>query len=281
MALNISLKGKVALVSGGGAGIGRGIVDEFAAIGADLVIAELKEDKCAALREAYPDALVVQADVCKQADVDALKEAVEKKFGRLDVLVNNVGHHYKIRKTMVEQTDEDIQRIYDINLRHMFLMCRALIPLMQKSGEGGSIINLSSIEGFRGFPYNVIYTTFKHAVTGLTRGLATELAPDGIRVNCIAPETTQSEQVPLDRIMKDPAKRAIADRSIPLGRFGVPKDHAGAAVFLATEMSTWVTGSCILVDGGGWSGNVFQRTPSGRWTNMPIVVGDAPLGPES
>jgi NAD(P)-dependent dehydrogenase (short-subunit alcohol dehydrogenase family) len=274
--MKMDLEGKVALVTGGGAGIGKSIVEEFAAIGAQIVVAEIGTDKCAALREAFPDALIEQVDVRKVAEVEALRDRIAARFGRLDVLVNNVGHHLNIFGPLAESKEADWEAIYDINLRHMFIVCRAMIPLMKKSGDGGSIINFSSIEGFRGFPYNVLYTTFKHAVTGLTRGLATELAPDNIRVNLIGPETTDSEQVPLDKVI--PAeKRAIADRSIPLGRFGRPQDHAGAAIFLATELSSWVTGSCILVDGGGFNGNVFQRTPEGEWTNMPIVTGKASI----
>lgn len=274
--MRMDLNGKVALVTGGGAGIGRSIVEEFAKIGATMVVAEIDAAKCAALRQALPDALVEQVDVRKVAEVEALRDRIADRFGRLDVLVNNVGHHLGIFGPLAESREEDWEAIYEINLRHMFIVCRAMIPLMKRSGEGGSIINFSSIEGFRGYPYNVLYTTFKHAVTGLTRGLATELAPDNIRVNLIGPETTDSEQVPLDKVI--PAdKRAIADRSIPLGRFGRPQDHAGAAIFLATELSAWVTGSCILVDGGGFNGNVFQRTPDGEWTNMPIVVGKASI----
>ncbi len=278
MALNISLIDKVALVTGGGAGIGLSIVEEFAAIGAKIVVAEIDEVKCAKLAAAFPDALISHTDVRRADEVARLRDAIVDRFGRLDVVVNNVGHFLGLRKQLVDQTEEEWQAVYDINLRHMFIVCRAMIPVMKQSGEGGSIINVSSIEGFRGCPYNVVYTTFKHAVTGLTRALAMELAVDQIRVNCIGPETTDTEQVPLGKLFT-PEMRKIADHTIPLGRLGRPQDHAGAAIFLATEMSSWVTGSCIIVDGGGFSGNVFQRTPEGRWTNMPIITGDTTSRP--
>jgi NAD(P)-dependent dehydrogenase (short-subunit alcohol dehydrogenase family) len=146
-----------------------------------------------------------------------------------------------------------------------------MIPLMRKAGPGGSIINLSSIEGFRGCPYNVAYTTFKHAVTGFTRSLAIELSSDKIRVNLIAPETTDSEQVPLERMLK-PEYRKAADRILALGRYGRPEDHAGAAVYLATELSSWVTGTTMLVDGGSLAQGIFQRGPDNNWTVVPIVT---------
>lgn len=280
MALEISLRNKVALVTGGGAGIGLSIAEEFAAIGADIVVAEIDAAKCDALRARFPYALISQTDVRRADEIATLRDAIVARYGRLDVVVNNVGHFLGLRKQLVEQTEEEWQAIYDINLRHMFVVCRAMIPVMKLSGVGGSIINVSSIEGFRGCPYNVVYTTFKHAVTGLTRALAIELAGDRIRVNCIAPETTDTEQVPLDQVFT-PEMRAIADHTIPLGRLGRPQDHAGAAVFLATGLSSWVTGSCIVVDGGGLAGNVFQRTPTGRWSNMPIITGDTTSRPDT
>ena len=279
MPLNISLAGKVALITGGGAGIGLSIAEEFAAIGAKIVIADNDASKIERLQAQFPDGLISLTDVRRANEVDALRDAVIERFGRLDVLVNNVGHFLGLRKQLVHQTEDEWQAIYDVNLRHMFIVCRAMIPVMKRSREGGSIINVSSIEGFRGCPYNVVYTTFKHAVTGLTRALSLELAADHIRVNCIGPETTDTEQVPLGKLFT-PEMRAIADHTIPLGRLGRPQDHAGAAVYLATEMSSWVTGSCIIVDGGGFSGNVFQRTPEGRWTNMPVITGDTTTRPD-
>jgi NAD(P)-dependent dehydrogenase (short-subunit alcohol dehydrogenase family) len=272
--MKISLEGKVALVTGGGAGIGRGIVDAFADIGAKIAVAELDPERCARLRADHPDALVSQCDVRDDAQVAKLAADIEAKFGRLDVLVNNAGDHCNIFKPLVKQTAEEIDQVYRANLRHIIFVTQAMIPLMKTSGEGGSIINFSSIEGFRGYPYNIIYTTFKSAVSGFTWGLSMELAGDNIRVNTIAPETTETEGVPLAQVI--PAdKRPIANRTIPLGRFGAVRDQAMAAVYLATDMSAWVTGTTLHVDGGGLTGNVFQRTPQGEWTNMPVVVGKA------
>jgi 3-oxoacyl-[acyl-carrier protein] reductase len=269
--MEITLKGKAALVTGGGAGIGHAIVDAFAALGAQLIIAEIDPAKCNALGRSHPESLVVRCDVRNTAEVNSLHDQIAERFGKLDVLVNNVGHHLGSFKPLVDLTEDDWDAQHAINLRHMFLVTRAMIPLMRKAGPGGSIINLSSIEGFRGCPYNVAYTTFKHAVTGFTRSLAIELSSDKIRVNLIAPETTDSEQVPLDRMLK-PEYRKAAERILALGRYGRPEDHAGAAVYLATELSAWVTGTTMLVDGGSLAQGIFQRGPDNNWTVVPIVT---------
>jgi len=272
--MKITLEGKVALVTGAGAGIGRGIAQAFSDLGADLVIAEIDPAKCAQLRADFPNAEVIETDVRDRAAVERVRDRTAARFGRLNVLVNNVGHHLNTFKTLDQMEDDEWDAQHDINLRHMFLVTRAMLPLMRKAGPGGSIINLSSIEGFRGCPYNVAYTTFKHAVTGFTRAMALELANDEIRVNLIAPETTDSEQVPLKHIIK-PGMEEIANRMLPANRYGRPEDHAGAAVYLATDLSSWVTGSEMFVDGGSHNQNIFKRTPEGRWTVMGVVTGSA------
>lgn len=272
--MQITLEGKVALVTGAGAGIGRAIVEAYAELGARLAIAEVDPAKCDALRKAFPKALVVRCDVQRAGEVDVLQREVTRQYDRLDVLVNNVGHHLGVFKKIGDMTEGDWDAQHDVNLRHMFLVTRAMLPLMRRSGQGGSIINLSSVEGFRGYPGNVAYTAFKHAVTGFTRALAIELGHEKIRVNGIAPETTDSEQVPLAQIIK-PGYEAKADRILALGRYGRPEDHAGAAVYLATDLSSWVTGTMMLVDGGSLVQGIFHRSPEGNWTVMPIVTDQA------
>jgi len=270
--MQITLKGKTALVSGGGAGIGRAIVSAYDELGAELVIAEIDASKCEALRAAYPQALVVQTDVRVTAEVEALAKQVEARFGKLDVLVNVVGSHLWTFKELTAMSEEEWDAMHAINLRHMFLMSRAAIPLMKKAGSG-SIINFSSVEGFRGCPYNVAYTTFKHAVRGFTEALSMELSNYKIRVNQIAPETTDSEQVPVKQMYKAEYQGEPIGRTIPLGRLGRPEDHAGAAVYLATELSAWVTGTSMLVDGGTLPQGPFHRLPNGQWSNAPLVTG--------
>jgi 3-oxoacyl-[acyl-carrier protein] reductase len=275
--MNITLEGKVALITGGGAGIGRAIVDAFASLGAKIAVAEVDPGKCEKLKMDFGDsALVVQADVQKTADCESVIEQIGARFGRLDVLVNNVGHHLGKFGPLETMPEADIDALYNINLRHLFIMTKAAIPLLRKSGQGGSIINVSSIEGFRACTYNVAYTTFKHAVTGFTRAMALELSADQIRVNTIAPETSETEQVPVS-LMTKPQYKDTAARPIPLGRYGRPEDHAGAAVYLATDLSTWVTGTTIHVDGGGLAAGGFQRLPNGQFTITPVVV-DSSIG---
>jgi NAD(P)-dependent dehydrogenase (short-subunit alcohol dehydrogenase family) len=275
MKTHITLEGRVAIVSGGGAGIGHATAEAFADLGAKVVIAEIDARKIGPLQSHFKargaNVVVIQTDVCKLDQVSALIRQVDERFGRLDVLVNNVGHHLGIIKTIENTSEDDFDALYRINLYHMFLMVRTALPLMRRSGDGGSIINLSSVEGFRGCPSNVAYTTFKHAVTGFTRSLAIELSKDKIRVNTIAPDTSDSEQVPLSAIIR-PGMLEIAERTVPLGRLGRASDSAGAAVFLATDLSAWVTGTTIHVDGGTLVAGGFQRLPNGAWSIHPVVT---------
>jgi len=147
---------------------------------------------------------------------------------------------------------------------------KAFAPGMVERGKG-SIISVSTIETLRGIPGNAVYSAFKTAITAFTRSFALEVAPAGVRVNAIAPETTESGQVPVSRWIADEYKDRVPDM-IPLGRFGKPDDHAGAALFLASDLSAWMTGVTLPVDGGAIAASGFYRTASGRWTNTPIVT---------
>jgi len=271
----ITLSGKTALVTGAGSGIGRAIALAFANLDARIVVADIDPVKNAKLRDELArygaQALVVQTDVRKGPEVAHLMREIEQSFGGLDVLVNNVGSHLGIIKKLEDSSDDEIDALYQTNLRHMFVVTRAALPLLRRSGKGASIINVSSIEGFRGCPTHIAYTTFKHAITGFTRSLAMELAHENIRVNTLAPETTESEQVPLEMLMR-PKYREHTLRTIPLGRFGKPEDSAGAAIYLATDLSAWVTGTSVHVDGGGYAAGGFYRTPDGSWTVQPVVT---------
>ncbi len=272
----LGLAGKVALVTGGGAGIGRATAELFARAGMRVAIAEIDAARAADVRaalDAKAGHLVVEADVRKAADVARLLRAVEDRFGRLDALVNNVGDYLGYKKPFEESTEEEWNELYAVNLLHMFHVTKATIPLMRKSG-GGSIVNLSTIEAFRGIPHTVVYAAFKAAITGFTQSLAVELGADNIRVNAVAPETTNTAQiVATPRV--PPENRDYIRRWFPIGRFGEARDSAGAALFLASELSGWVTGSTILVDGGALAAGAWMRLPDGRnFTHLPIIVAD-------
>jgi 3-oxoacyl-[acyl-carrier protein] reductase len=272
----ISLEGRVGLVTGGGAGMGRAIAETFGALGARVVVGEidgaLADGVRNALTGAKVDCLVEQIDARHTAEVEGLIGKIDRKYGRLDILVNNVGH-YLVRglKRFDEFIEEEWDALYHVNLRHMFVVTRAALPLMRKSGEGGSIINLSSIEGFRGYPNGSVYAAFKAAAAHFAKSLAVELGPEHIRVNCIAPETTDSDQVQLSRLMPAENAELLPFFSTPLGRYGLPSDAAGCAVFLATDLSAWVTGTTIHMDGGALAAGGWYRMVDGRWINAPII----------
>ncbi|PIF73700.1 NAD(P)-dependent dehydrogenase (short-subunit alcohol dehydrogenase family) [Variovorax sp. 54] len=271
----IDLHGKVAWVTGGGAGIGRAIVEAYVQLGARVVVAEADPGRAAGLEAALnaqgADALVSCTDVRNPEQVDACVAAIGQRYGRLDVLVNNVGDFLRIFGRFERHTEAQWEQLYDINLKQVFRVTRAALPLMLRTEGDRSIINLTTIEAFRGIPNCPVYSAFKAGLTGFTRSLAVGQAPRGIRVNAIAPETTDSLQVDLSGL--PPGLRENPQHWVPLGRYGRPRDVAGAAVFLASELSSWVTGTTLHVDGGALAAGGFYRTPEGHWTNAPLVSG--------
>ena len=217
------------------------------------------------------DHLVCRTDVCDKASVAAMVAQVKDAYGRIDVLVNNVGDFLGLVKPFAKTSEDDWQALYEINLKHVFRVTRAALPVMLEGRRGGSIINLSTIEAFRGIPNGAVYSAFNAGITGFTKSLALELGPEGIRVNAIAPETSETEQVKPSAWVA-PEYREHAKDWIPLGRFGKPSDAAGCAVFLASDLSAWVTGTTLHMDGGALAAAGWYRVhETGRWTNMPVV----------
>jgi len=276
----IGLTGKVALVTGGGAGIGRRVAESFAAYGARVAVIEIDPARAAAVKASLgEDALVVTGDADNVETVTAAVAAVEARFGRLDILVNNVGDFLMIRDKFGDTTEEQWDALYRVNLRNMFVVTRAAIPLLRKAG-GGSIINVSTIEAFRGIPNHAIYAAFKAGITGFTQSLAVELGPEHIRVNAIAPETTNSEQVKATSRVP-PENKEHLPRWFPIGRFGEPSDSAGAALFLASDnLSGWVSGTTIHVDGGALAAGSWLRMADDRWTHLPVIDRDGYTPPK-
>lgn len=269
----LDFSNKVVVVTGGGAGIGRATTAAFAELGAHVVVLEIDPDRAADLSR-QTEALVVEGDATSPTDVAALAAAIAGRHGRVDVLVNNVGH-FVTRPTRFEKlTDEQIDEVYRANLGHVFGVTRAMLPLLRAGGPGGSIVNVTSIEAHRGIPGFAVYGAFKAALTGFTMSLALELGPEGIRVNAVAPETTDSAQVPLDAMIH-PSQRDNIPRWIPLGRFGAPSDIAGCVVFLASPLAAWVSGTVVHADGGALAAAGWYRDDRGAWTNMPVIRGSS------
>jgi len=272
----ISLEGKVAVVTGGAGGIGRAVAERFADLGARVYAADSDAEAVARMNDAGASRAgaleAVECDVRSTPAVRALMEKVKSECSRLDVLVNNVGHTLKLFKPLEEMTDENIDDLFGILLRHVMVCSREAIPLMKSSGDGGSIISISSIEGYRGLPKLVPYAAFKLGIEGFTKSLALELGPAGIRVNAIAPETTESESIQPSRWIK-PEDQERIPYWIPLGRFGRPDDTAGCAVFLASSLSEWVSGTTLHCDGGSLAAAGWYRLEGDRWTNTPIIDG--------
>jgi NAD(P)-dependent dehydrogenase (short-subunit alcohol dehydrogenase family) len=274
----VSLAGKVAVVTGGGGGIGRGISECFAAFGASVVVAERDpgraEETARAIAAGGGRALACVVDVQERADVARLAETTLRELGRIDVLVNNVGDYLGIARPFVETGEPEWEALYRINLLHVFHCCRAFVPRLVEQGSGGSIVNVSTIEAFRGIPGCAVYSAMNAGITGFTKSLAVELGPHHIRVNAIAPETTETLQVRPSQWIP-PQKQHLVAYLTPLGRFGTPDDAAGCALFLASDLSRWVTGTTVHLDGGALAAGGFYRVPGGGWTNTPVVSGSA------
>jgi NAD(P)-dependent dehydrogenase (short-subunit alcohol dehydrogenase family) len=244
------LKNRVTVVTGAGRGIGRAIAERFADEGAHVGIAEIQTDLAEETAEELGDtAFAVPTDVSDKDDVAAFFDEVERRFGRLDVLVCNAGRPYK--KTSTTATEDEWDECLDLNLRSAWYCARDAYPLLSDS-EGGSIVTIGSAQGLRGGRETFPYSVAKGGLLSLTRTLAVEYAPDDIRVNAVIPGQIRSVRTePYFESFDDPeeARRRVLN-SFPLGRLGKPEDIANAVLFLASEESEWVTGTWFMVDGG-------------------------------
>ncbi|MGO9646478.1 MAG: SDR family NAD(P)-dependent oxidoreductase [Terriglobales bacterium] len=244
------LQGKVAIVTGAGAGIGRACAVVMAREGARLVLVGRRQEKLQQLvREIGTSALVIAADVSKKSDVEDLVARTVAKFGSINVLLNNAGvlHIGNVEQITEEQWDET----FNTNVRGLWLLSRAVLPHMRKAG-GGSIINMASVLGINGARNRASYAPSKGAVVLLTKCMAIDHGHENIRVNAICPSFVETDlTAAVLRTAADPqAVRRERVAAHPLGRLGKPEDIAGLAVYLASDESSWVTGSVFPVDGG-------------------------------
>jgi meso-butanediol dehydrogenase/(S,S)-butanediol dehydrogenase/diacetyl reductase len=243
----VQLEGKVALVTGGGRGIGRGIVDRFLEEGAHVVVAQ---------RRKLDDTLAAHARVA-HVDVDlgvsssiapAVERAVER-FGGVDLLVNNAGIMFE--RTVSEIRPDEWDLMMAVNLRAPLFLAQAVLPSMRERG-GGSIINIGSIEGLGANPHHAAYCASKAGVHGMTRAMAVDLGQHGIRCNAIAPGWIASElsETYLESLADPAAAREALNRLHPVGRVGRPADVGDLAVYLASDRSSFLTGEIVVLDGG-------------------------------
>lgn len=242
------LEGKVAVVTGAASGIGRGSAIRFAEEGADLALADVDEagleETATEVRRLGRRAIVHRTDVRERAQVEALVDGAVAELGGLDVLMANAG--VGSGGPFLEGTDDRYDFVMDVNMRGVYLCGQIAARAMVARGAGGSIINTASTYAEVTAPDSAVYSASKGGVRMLTKGMAVELGPHGIRVNCIGPGWIRTGMNPLT----DEARVARILPGVPLGRIGTPREVAGAALFLASDDAAYVTGVILFVDGG-------------------------------
>ena len=240
---DLRLEGKIVLITGAGRGIGRACAVAFASAGAHVIAVARTESDLRSLSREYPEAIEIWVD-------DVTKESFYRRIEALtviDVLINNAGTNRP--QPFVDVDTETLNSVVDLNVRAMFQTAQAAARIMIKGGSG-AIINMSSQMGHVGSPNRTVYCMTKHAVEGLTKAMAVELAPQGVRVNALAPTFIET---PMTRSMLDDASfKEFIKRMMPLGKVGHPNDVAVAALYLASDISAMITGHSLRID-GGWT----------------------------
>ena len=261
---NILLTGRVAVVTGGGEGIGRGIAQGLAAFGAKVAIWERNGETCAPAAESI-GALGIVTDVRDSAQVHAALERTTGELGLVSILINNAGGVFA--SDLLDTSENGWDALYKSNLRHVLLCTQRVARRLVDAGRPGSVINVTSIEGVRAAPGYAAYAAAKAGVINYTKTAALELATHGIRVNALAPDLTLTEG--LLRVSPEGLPESASDM-IPMRRAGHVDEMAGAAVFLASDMSSYITGQTIHVDGGTQAASGWYHNPQ---------TGDYQLGP--
>jgi NAD(P)-dependent dehydrogenase (short-subunit alcohol dehydrogenase family) len=261
---NILLTGRIAVITGGGEGIGRGIAEGLAAFGASVAIWEQNVETCTSAAESI-GALGIVTDVRDSEQVDAALQRTISELGTPSILVNNAGGVFI--SPLLDTSENGWDALYKSNLRHVLLCTQRVARRLVDEGQRGSVINVTSIEGTRAAPGYAAYAAAKAGVVNYTKTAALELAPHGIRVNALAPDLTVTEGL---LRMSPNGLSPNAGHMIPMGRPGHVDEIAGAAVFLASDMSSYLTGQTIHVDGGTQAASGWYHNPE---------TGDYQLGP--
>jgi 3-oxoacyl-[acyl-carrier protein] reductase len=243
------LAGKCAIVTGGASGFGLGIVDKFLAEGARVMIADINGEGAAALAaERGEAALAQQVDVSNATSVNTMAEAAIAAFGRVDILINNAGVTH-LPTPLDEVSEEDFDRVFNVNMKSVYLTARALVPHMKQNGSG-AILNVASTAGVSPRPNLNWYNASKGWMITATKAMAVELAPKGIRVNAINPVAGETPLLKSFMGEDTPEVRAKFLSTIPIGRFSTPEDMGNAACYLCSDEASMVTGVAMEVDGG-------------------------------
>ena len=247
------LENKVAVITGAASGFGAGTARLFAAEGAAVVVADISDEAGEAIVESINTsggkAVYAHADVTSRHDTRNMIDAAEKLGGRLDILINNAGYSHS-NKEFSTVTDQEFDRVYDVNVKAVFIAIQEALPLFRRNG-GGCIINTSSTAALRPRPGLAVYCSSKGAVSNLTKALAVELAPDKVRVNAICPVIGETGMLETFMGVPDtPENRKKFEATIPLGRFSTPNDIAQTMLFLSSDDAEFLTGVALEVDGG-------------------------------
>jgi len=248
------LKGKVAIITGGGSGFGEGIAKRFAEEGAKIVVNDIDDaggKRVATEIEAAQgrgSSIYARADVTRDDEVKSLVDAALARFDRLDIMVNNAGVSHR-NMPMLEVPEAMVDKIYAVNVKAIWLAARHVVPIFRKQG-GGVILNNASTAGLRPRPGLTVYNASKGAAITMTKSMAVELAPDRIRVNCLCPVAGETPLLATFMGADTPENRAKFKASIPLGRLSTPRDIANAALYLVSDEAEFITGVALEVDGG-------------------------------